>query len=274
MTAYIVRSLRGFPFRMGKRRQDKKSNKSETQSSTISSQPGANLDTLQNGCVHRDSVFVDNLIDSLLTMNGSLGQLKCPQDCKSSSNYTASTLSSNSSLSSSSSTPNRTDLHNFVHSFPLRYALGIHNPSDILLHMTMLEDVKIHGPHFSSVHISSELSHFSTSLGYSLNDMSNNSSHAYSMHSSTHSESSSHHSRHIKAVTIVCPQTTGLLEFIIGLWEAGGSDILDCNIVVSKERIVLVSFIYIFISFESCYMELQTLTCDVSLHSSPDSSYH
>jgi len=192
---------------------------------------------------NRDSHYLDTLIDSVVSMNHPSHSGRRQSLDSKSSNATMSTVSTSLSSSSRSSSPsfsfNRTHVCNFVHSFPVRYALGIQHPQDVLLHMTLLEDVKIHGPHFASVHVSD----FSNSLGYNSTDVLSNHAPSSSVHSSTHSESHSSN-KHVKAVTVICSQTTGLLEFIMGLWEAGGSDILDCNIVISKERVVLVRFYF------------------------------
>jgi len=190
----------------------------------------------------------------------------------SSSTMTTSMSSSTSSSSTSSSsllfsTWTRTDILQFLTSFPIRYTLHVqYNPTDIVLHMSLYEDVKIHGPCYASIHVSTDVdsatsssfgtccmldSSRSTNLNHNPSELSSACMNNNTVHNNTpygsHNDDVKRKMKHIKAFTILSPHMTGLLEFIISLWEASGSDIFDCNILVSKESMVLVRIVYIYI---------------------------
>jgi hypothetical protein len=156
------------------------------------------------------------------------------------------TMSRTSSSSSSQLlTLTRKDILFFLQSFPVRYALNLQqNPKDIVLHMTLVEDVKLNGGlHYASVHVSTDIpSHHCTCWNNN-----NNKSHLGKENPSQKQlqqhvalETKMTNDNNIKSITIVSPQTSGLLEFIMSLWEASGCDILDCNMLLSNESMLLV----------------------------------
>ena len=108
---------------------------------------------------------------------------------------------------------------NFMKTLPSRYALGIDSPAEVMAHMRFLAIVKM-DPAKAVVHISRKDSIPMQLTFYTgANGMSN-----------------------LKLITIVCTHTIGLLNLVTGFLVTGGSEILDCNYLLSSDKIMLVSF--------------------------------
>jgi len=108
---------------------------------------------------------------------------------------------------------------NFMKTLPSRYILGIDSPAEIMSHMIFLAIVKM-DPAKAVVHISrkdsipTQLTFYTGSSGMS----------------------------NLKLITIVCTHTIGLLNLVTGFLVSGGSEILDCDYLLSSDKIMLVSF--------------------------------
>ena len=115
---------------------------------------------------------------------------------------------------------------NFIESLPPRYALGIESPAEVIAHMRNLAAARLE-PTKSIVHVSCadgafEKNTLQLSFCPITDGMSN-----------------------IQVVTVVCSHTIGLMELVMGMLVSGGSEILDCNFMLSSEKIMLVSGIFI-----------------------------
>lgn len=106
----------------------------------------------------------------------------------------------------------------FLSDLPIRYALGVETPSEVLVHMRLVAAARSDDYH-AAVHVvkleSAALPHRYYSSG-----------------------------RDIKLVTISCSDRLGLLEYITGkLLATGGSRVLDADVMTITENIVLDRFV-------------------------------
>jgi hypothetical protein len=114
-------------------------------------------------------------------------------------------------------------IENFINSLPPRYVLGINSPDEVMLHMRIIDETRKFLAK-SVVHISSfdDIENWKESLQLAFcpatNGMGN-----------------------LKVVTISCVHTIGIMELAMGMLVSGGSEILDCNFMLSSEKIMLVS---------------------------------
>lgn len=111
-------------------------------------------------------------------------------------------------------------IHDFVSTLPLRYALGVESPSEVLLHMRLLAAVRTN-PSKVALHI--HKTEEDTTSRVTVNEHLNC------------------NKQNIRLVTLSCRDVTGLLEFLSNLLATGGSRVLDADVMLSGEGIVLVS---------------------------------
>ena len=103
-------------------------------------------------------------------------------------------------------------VRNFLSQLPMRYALGVETPSEVLVHMRLMA-VARSDSYRAAVHI------------VNLETI----------------DCSSLPSRDLKLVTISCRDTNGLLEYITKLLATGGSRVLDADVMMTAlDSIVLV----------------------------------
>jgi len=108
-------------------------------------------------------------------------------------------------------------IDNFMKTLPSRYALGIDSPAEVMAHMRFIGIVK-KNPAKSAVHISRkdsipmQLTFYTGASGMS----------------------------NLKLITITCVHTIGLLNLVTGFLVTGGSEILDCNYLLSSDKIMLI----------------------------------
>ena len=124
----------------------------------------------------------------------------------------------------------RKNVHAFVSSLPLRYALGVDTPSEVLLHMRLTAAVRSHR-FKAAIHI------------HNVSEDSQWSTHAQSV-------AQQRRDRALRLVTISCHDADGLLEYISKLLATGGSRVLDADVMLTKDGIVLVSDDALFGSIE------------------------
>ena len=112
-------------------------------------------------------------------------------------------------------------VRNFLSELPLRYALGVETPSEVLVHMRLLAVARSDSCR-AAVHIVPL-----ENINYS-----------------------SSPSRDLKLVTISCKDTNGLLEYITKLLATGGSRVIDADVMMTNsDSIVLVSSILHCVSY-------------------------
>lgn len=109
----------------------------------------------------------------------------------------------------------------FVSSLPLRYALGVETPSEVLLHMRLMAATRTDKTkavlHIHNLAGGGNWSQFSGAA-------------------------SARESNTLRLVTISCHDATGLLEYISKLLATSGSRVLDADVMLSTDGIVLVCF--------------------------------
>lgn len=114
----------------------------------------------------------------------------------------------------------RSSVHRFISALPLRYALGVESPSEVLLHMRLIAAVRAN-PAKVALHIHKVEEDLTSRV--TVND----------------------HLRcnktNVRLVTLSCRDATGLLEFLSNVLSTGGSRVLDADVMLSSEGIVLVS---------------------------------
>jgi hypothetical protein len=110
-------------------------------------------------------------------------------------------------------------VHSFVSSLPLRYALGVETPSEVLLHMRLMAAVRSDN----------------TKAALHIHNLENDSNWSHTV-----AASSARQNRSLRLVTISCHDATGLLEYISKLLASSGSRVLDADVMLSTDGIVLV----------------------------------
>jgi serine/threonine protein kinase len=110
----------------------------------------------------------------------------------------------------------------FVSSLPIRYALGVDTPSEVLLHMRLMAAARSNRGQVA-VHIHSIEPDSMPAIQTKAN---NNAK-----------------SRLLHLVTISCRDVNGLLEYISGLLATGGSRVIDADVMLSNDNVVLDRFI-------------------------------
>lgn len=118
------------------------------------------------------------------------------------------------------------DVTGFVSSLPPRYAMNIDTPSEVLLHMRLVAAVRsdrsravVHVSRAEDGEVRQSASRQPTQIVESPED--------------------SRRARHL--VTISCADANGLLEFMTKLLATGGSHVVDADVMISSEKIMLVS---------------------------------
>jgi hypothetical protein len=110
-------------------------------------------------------------------------------------------------------------IRNFVSTLPLRYALGVDTPSEVLLHMRLVAAVRSD----------------KTKAAIHIHNIEEDSNWCLKV-----AAESARHNHSLRLVTISCHDATGLLEFISRLLATGGSRVLDADVMLSTEGIALV----------------------------------
>uniref|UniRef100_A0A7S2Y8D6 Mitogen-activated protein kinase kinase kinase n=1 Tax=Entomoneis paludosa TaxID=265537 RepID=A0A7S2Y8D6_9STRA len=113
-------------------------------------------------------------------------------------------------------------VQDFVSALPMRYALGVETPSEVLLHMRLMAAARADG-NKASVHIRN-LEHDDGSYRRA-------------------APSNSSTDKALRLVTIACRDTQGLLELITRSLASGGSRVLDADVMLSKDGTVLDRFL-------------------------------
>jgi hypothetical protein len=111
-------------------------------------------------------------------------------------------------------------IEGFIRALPSRYALSAETPSEVLLHMRLMQSVRLDASR-PTVHIA-KLEH---------------DRHWCSASSST----TAGPGRSVMLVTIACADAVGLLEYISRLLASGSARVLDADVMLSSDNIVLVS---------------------------------
>ena len=112
----------------------------------------------------------------------------------------------------------------FLSALPLRYALSVDTPSEVLLHMRLMAAVRA-GRNKVVVHI---------------HNLTNDSAWSHPLSAAQRRQDQS-----VRLVTISCVDASGLLEYISRLLATGGSRVLDADVMLTKDGIVLVSGTYL-----------------------------
>lgn len=108
-------------------------------------------------------------------------------------------------------------IENFMKTLPSRYSVGIDSPTEVMAHMSFIGIVKKNLAK-STVHISrKDTIPLQLTFYTGASRMSN-----------------------LKLITIVCVHTIGLLNLVTGFLVSGGSEILDCNYLLSSDKIMLI----------------------------------
>jgi hypothetical protein len=110
-------------------------------------------------------------------------------------------------------------IRNFVSTLPLRYALGVDTPSEVLLHMRLVAAVRSD----------------KTKAAIHIHNIEEDSNWCLKV-----AAESARHNHSLRLVTISCHDATGLLEYISRLLATGGSRVLDADVMLSTEGIALV----------------------------------
>ena len=114
----------------------------------------------------------------------------------------------------------------FLTALPPRYALSAETPSEVLLHMRLMQAVRL-DPSRPTVHIANveNEKHWANISETAV---------------SSAAERSTGGGRNLMLVTIACADAVGLLEYISKLLASGNSRVLDADVMLSSDNIVLV----------------------------------